>query len=97
MKKTVNICDVCGDEYGECYDYSVAIGGFKKKTEIDVRSSYHKGGTSGVSRWVDVDLCPACKQSALLTAARWWVRQSAKPGFKQLEFFASIHAGDELK
>ena len=52
---------------------------------------------SGVSRWVDVDLCPACKQVVLLTAARWWVRQSAKPDFKRLEFFAQMTAGDELK
>ncbi len=65
MQKT--ICDLCGSDASG--DYSVSIGGFQKQAEILVEIKINKkSGPSGISRWVDVDMCRTCKERALRIA-----------------------------
>jgi hypothetical protein len=71
-KKT--FCDVCNKPVGENYDYTIAIGAFRDKSEIAVHMSFAQCGM-GPERWVDVDLCQRCKEDALRRAAAEIVKQ----------------------
>lgn len=86
MKQT--ICDVCG-KLVYTSGFSLNIGGFHNKKEINVRMSFYQGGCSGFSRWNDVDLCEKCVKECVELAVTELFEQISKKG--KLENNTGIH------
>lgn len=85
MKRTVYSCDACKKDYQEGYDYSMMVSNTATNIGkgIQVRTTYHQHGMSGVSAWADVDLCPECKRKVLVCAAKQWASCKGKFEFSQ--------------